>query len=62
MALAPRPLVIYCAYSSILTPQQSYTLYEVQDSVYSSVMKVMWFHKIVALEKNSEVSYGLTLA
>jgi hypothetical protein len=33
-ALAPRPLVIYCAYSSILTLQQSYALNEVQDSTY----------------------------
>jgi hypothetical protein len=38
VALAPRPIVIYRTYFSILTLQHSYTSNEVQDSAYSGTI------------------------
>jgi hypothetical protein len=48
LALATRLSMTYCAYSSSLTLQESYTSNEVQDSTYRSVMTAIWCHKIVA--------------
>jgi hypothetical protein len=45
LALAPRSLIICCAWYSILTLQQSYTSNEMQDSAYRGIMIVVWFHK-----------------
>jgi hypothetical protein len=61
-ALAPRPLMIYCAPHSISALQQSYTSNEVLCLTYKGILIVTWLHKVMAQVMKSEVSYSLTVA